>query len=98
MPTSVMNDAAAHDGQQADEYVLRVHVSHDENGDFSAVALNVPGVVGCGETEAEATESLRAGFRSAVEVCREDGVEIPWGELSPELLPAGQITSVHVNG
>lgn len=96
MPISAMNDADAQGGQKAEICVLRVHVSQDENGDFSAVALNLPGVVGCGETEAEAVASLTDGFRAALDVYREDGDEIPWGDVSADLLPAGHVTSVRV--
>ncbi len=71
-------------------YDLCVRLIREEEGGFSAIALNLPGVVGCGTTADEAIESIKAGFKLAVEVYEEDGKPIPWCDKNKFSSPPGQ--------
>jgi predicted RNase H-like HicB family nuclease len=70
-------------------YRFHVLVTRDENGTYSAVALNLPGVGSCGDTEAEAIENFKEAAIGAVESYKDDREEIPWKDTSSESVPFG---------
>ena len=98
MSNATLNFDVSQDWDETPTYKLRVLLFKEEDGTISVIAMNLPGVVGCGDSEEEALESLKAGFRGVLEVCREEGIEIPWGEKSTANLPFGKEKSIYVNG
>lgn len=60
--------------------VYRCHLAivHDGERSWSAIALNLPGGGGCGETESEAIEDAKSSVVGLVESYTEDSVDIPW--------------------
>ena len=50
----------------------------DEEGGFSVLALNLPGIGSSGETEEEALANAKEAVGGAIESYLADGVEIPW--------------------
>ena len=69
----------------------RVHllISKDEEGGFSAVALNLPGAGSCGETEVEAVSNAKEAIRGVLESYKASGGTVPWKDTSSEEIPAG---------
>jgi predicted RNase H-like HicB family nuclease len=69
----------------------RVHllVVKDEEGGYSAIALNLPGIGSCGSTEEEAVENAREAIRGALESYRDSGDAIPWKDTSNAEIPVG---------
>lgn len=59
-------------------YVCRVLLCPEENGEFEAVALNLPGVASHGETEQQALANVSKEFCKAVAIYLDDGNGIPW--------------------
>jgi len=64
-------------------------LTKDDEGVFSAVVLNLPGVGSCGDTEEEAVENVKEAIRAAMEEYRESGMTVPWKDTSAEEIPAG---------
>lgn len=71
--------------------VYRCHVAilREEDGGFSVVCLNLPGAGSCGDTENEAIENAREAIAGVIESYVEDGLEIPWSDLSQYTVPEG---------
>lgn len=69
-----------------DLFECRVAVYH-EGSAFSVFALDLPGVVSCGETPGEAMRSIREALEEALLEYRSSG-GIPW-ERDGALLPVG---------
>ena len=58
----------------------RCHISliKEDDGGYSAIVLNLPGVGSCGDTEEEATGNVREAVSGAIESYLDAGEEIPW--------------------
>lgn len=60
-------------------YRLTVSIFKDEGDhDFTAIALNLPGATGCGETQDEAVVSLKESVFGLIKTYASHGEEIPW--------------------
>jgi predicted RNase H-like HicB family nuclease len=59
-------------------YRCHVLLIREDEGDYSAVVLNLPGVGSCGATEAEAIVNAREAIRGAIESYLDADEEIPW--------------------
>lgn len=59
----------------------RVAVFAEESGGYSVFAMQLPGVISEGETEAEAVANIADAFKQAVLQYRHDNQPIPWGEV-----------------
>jgi len=58
---------------------LTVSIFKDEGDeDYTAIALNLPGATGCGETHEEAVESLKESVLGLIRTYRGHGDMIPW--------------------
>src|SRR5688572_29923201 len=62
----------------------------DDDGTFSALALNLPGAGSCGDTEHEAIENAREAIAGVLESYIEDREAIPWA--ADYEIPAGAKT------
>ena len=67
---------AREDWQQKNAYRFHILLLPEEDGSWSAVVLNLPGIGSCGSTEDEAMENVKEAIHGALEAY--DGVEIPW--------------------
>ena len=54
----------------------------DDEGQFSVVALNLPGCASCGETEDEAIENIKEAARGLIESYTDSNQQIPWNDIS----------------
>jgi predicted RNase H-like HicB family nuclease len=70
---------------------FRCHLAiiREEEGDFSVLILNLPGVGSCGNTENEAIANTREAIAGALESYVESGEEIPWADASAYSIPQG---------
>jgi len=60
-------------------YRLTVSIFKDEgDDDYTAIALNLPGATGCGETHDEAVESLKESVLGLIRAYRGHNEKIPW--------------------
>jgi predicted RNase H-like HicB family nuclease len=50
----------------------------EEDGRYSAIARDLPGVASQGETIAEAVSNIREAFIGAMEVFEEEKLPVPW--------------------
>jgi predicted RNase H-like HicB family nuclease len=59
---------------------FRCHLAFiaEDDGTFSAVVLNLPGVGSCGDTEEDAEANAREAIAGALESFAESKKEIPW--------------------
>jgi predicted RNase H-like HicB family nuclease len=69
----------------------RFHVltTKDDDGIYSAVALNLPGVGSCGDTEEEAMANLREAIAGALQTYAAIGEAVPWKDTTSEEIPFG---------
>jgi len=76
-------------GTWAERKAYRLHmlITRDEDGVYSAVTLNLPGVGSCGETEQEAMANAKDAIREAL--ASYEGEEIPWRDSSSDEIPFG---------
>jgi predicted RNase H-like HicB family nuclease len=63
-----------------------------EEGQVSAIVLNLPGAASCGATEAEALANVEESIRGLIELYEERGEPIPWREYGSDEIPAGAKT------
>ena len=65
-------------------YECRVLLCPEEGGGYSALALQLPGVVSEGNTKSEALANVAEAFRGAISVYLDEGGEIPWTDAKRE--------------
>ena|SRR5437660_3231024 len=75
--------------QERDAYRFRIAITKDEEGVFSAVVLNLPGIGSCGNTELETMENVKEAIRGALEEYESSGGSIPWKDESSIEIPIG---------
>jgi predicted RNase H-like HicB family nuclease len=61
----------------------------EDDGSFSAVVLNLPGVGSCGATREEALRNVREAVLGAIESYAAHHEEIPWRDSVLEDVPKG---------
>jgi predicted RNase H-like HicB family nuclease len=59
---------------------LHIMVVGEEEGNFSAIVLNLPGAGSCGDTEKEAIENAKDAVREVIASHVDAGEDVPWGE------------------
>lgn len=72
-------------------YRICVAIIQEEEGDYSALGLNLPGCVSCGETAEEALENFRESAQEVLASYIDAGEEIPWEPVKNECIPSGAI-------
>jgi predicted RNase H-like HicB family nuclease len=75
--------------QETLAYKFQVHISKDEDGIYSAVAVNLPGAGSCGDTEEEAMANFREAVRELLASYKEFDEEIPWKDTANDEVPVG---------
>jgi predicted RNase H-like HicB family nuclease len=70
---------------------FRIHllVTKDGDGVYSAIALNLPGVGSCGDTEEEAIRNAKVAAQGVLASYAADGEKIPWKDTSDATIPFG---------
>ncbi len=91
---SWVNKAITHfvlgdDWRQTKAYKIHLLITKDEDGTYSAIAMNLPGAGSCGDTEEEAVENAKEAVRGVLETHLADGEEIPWKDTSKAEIPFG---------
>lgn len=81
----------APDGNWQQEYLIDFLIACDDDGIYSAVALNLPGAGSCGDTAEEALENGQEAVRAVIESYVANGRAIPWREATTEALPADAV-------
>ena len=72
-------------------FKVHVRITKDEDGTYSAIALNLPGAGSCGDTEEEAMQNFLEAVRGVLESYGASGQEIPWKEAVGQDIPSGAI-------
>ena len=70
-------------------YRFHILITRDEDGGYSAIVLNLPGIGSCGDTMEEALENAKEAIQGALEVYKASGEAIPWKDTSSAEIPAG---------
>lgn len=70
-------------------YRLHILILKEDDGTFSAVALNLAGAGSCGDTEVEAMENAKEAVLAVIDEYQTSGGTIPWKDTSSEEIPAG---------
>jgi predicted RNase H-like HicB family nuclease len=79
-------------------YRCDIALFQEDDGQFSAIVLNLPGAASCGDTEAGALESVKESIRGLIEVYKEHSDPIPWKNYKSEDIPENsKIERVLVN-
>jgi len=66
---------------------FRIQITKDEDGSFSAIVLNLPGIGSCGGTAEEAMANVKEAISAAMEVYRDSGAAIPWKDMTNVQIP-----------
>jgi predicted RNase H-like HicB family nuclease len=75
-----------------------VYLIPEEEGGFSAIAAELPGVASQGDTEQEALANIREAFQGAIQVYKDDNREVPWLDAPRKPEPGAITRSVFVHG
>lgn len=70
---------------QTHQIAIRVWMADGDEA-YSVTALNLPGVVSCGDTQDEAIANIKEAALGIIEEYEESGEPIPWKELSESAL------------
>jgi predicted RNase H-like HicB family nuclease len=65
-------------------YRCMVYLTAEDEGLFSAVAAQLPGVASQGRTEQEALDNIVEPFEAAIAPYKEQGTAIPWSKTPVE--------------
>jgi predicted RNase H-like HicB family nuclease len=68
---------------------FHIAITRDEDGAYSVVALNLPGVGSCGATPEQALKNFKEAAQGTVESYEEAGEEIPWKNVANDDIPFG---------
>ncbi len=68
-------------------YRCHVCLLREEDGQFSAIVLNLPGAASYGNTESEALANVEESIRGLIEVYKENHDPIPWKDYRSEDVP-----------
>jgi len=77
--------------QWPEQAAYRCHVCliPEEDGQVSAIVLNLPGAGSCGATEEEAVANVEEAIRGIIESYERDGLSIPWQDSETDQIPEG---------
>ena len=68
-------------------YAVHLLIVPEEDGRFSAVAINLPGAGSCGDTKEEAIENAKEAVKGVLESYKESGESIPWKDSRKDKTP-----------
>jgi predicted RNase H-like HicB family nuclease len=87
------NDACTYDctpdWRPQSAYRCHVCIIREDDGSFSAVALNLPGAGSCRNTEEDALRNAEEAIHGVIESHRDAGEDIPWQEVANCDIPTG---------
>ena len=89
MSKTVTHRVPGSDWQPTNAYKIHLLVTKDDDGVFSAVALNLPGAGSCGDTEEQAVENAKEAVRGTLESYLTVSEEIPWKDTCDVDIPFG---------
>ncbi|HEY3789760.1 MAG TPA: type II toxin-antitoxin system HicB family antitoxin [Urbifossiella sp.] len=75
-----------------------VYLIPEEEGGFSVLAAELPGVASQGETEEEALSNIREAFAGAIQCYQQEGRRVPWLTTPEEPEPGSFTRSGTVHG
>jgi predicted RNase H-like HicB family nuclease len=77
--------------QWPEQSAYRCHVClvHEEDGQVSAIVLNLPGAGSCGMTEEEALANVEEAVRGVIESYEKDESPVPWQDSGTTGIPEG---------
>lgn len=69
---------------------FRCHLAlvREDDGSYSAIALNLPGAGSCGDNEEQAILNAREAIAGILDSYVSEGQAIPWVNRAPEQIPA----------
>lgn len=70
-------------------YCFHIALLREDDGTFSAIAVNLPGTGSCGSTKKAALENVREAAVGIIASYREDDENIPWLCLGDYSIPDG---------
>ena len=73
----------------SNSYRCHILILKEEEGDYSVVALNLPGAGSCGHTEEDAIKNAKEAIRGVIVSHLEAKEEIPWTNVNPADIPDG---------
>ena len=74
-------------------------ITEDEEGIYSAVAVNLPGAGSCGDTKEEAEENAKEAIRGVLESYLDARTAIPWKDTTNFIPPFGaELKRIVVHG
>lgn len=86
---------------QARAHRIDLWIGRDEEGTYSAIAMNLPGVGSCGATGEEAILNAKEAIQEAIKSYLDESVPIPWDlnwELKEPLPFGGELRRIMVDG
>jgi len=86
--TAVPGEVAEESWNEKEPYKFLVQTTVDEDGIYSAVALNLPGTGSCGPTKEVALARFHEAASGMIESYLESGKKIPWKAIKPSETPA----------
>jgi len=86
------SDAKGENGAQSDEaYAIHLVIVEEEDGGYSAIALNLPGTGSCGDTKEEAIANAREAAKGVLESYKNSTETIPWKDSRFDETPGDKI-------
>lgn len=80
---------AANDWRELSSFRCHLMIVKDEDGGYSAIALNLPGAGSCGDTLEEAEANAKEAVAAVIGSYLSDGVTIPWCDTKDADIPNG---------
>ena len=85
---STRSSARPESWQEPEEtYAIHLSIVPEEDGRYSAIALNLPGAGSCGDTKAEAIANAKEAVKGVLESYQESGESIPWKDSRSDKSP-----------
>jgi predicted RNase H-like HicB family nuclease len=78
LDSTIYQDLSDRDVWTHKTYRCHVGLIREDDGTFSAIVLNLPGVGSCGDTEEDAMKNCREAIRGALESYDAANGTIPW--------------------
>lgn len=75
-----------------------VYLVPEDDGGFSAISTDLPGVASQGETEEEALANIQEAYESAIRSYKQDGETVPWLSTPEKPEPGSIPRSVVIHG
>jgi predicted RNase H-like HicB family nuclease len=70
-------------------YRCHLAILKEDDGTYSAIALNLPGAGSCGDTEEDAANNAKEAIAGVIESYQTRGVAIPWRDIAEYTIPEG---------